>query len=523
MRFLSDDRAQSIQIGAVLLFGVLVILLSVWQATIIPSQNEDIEFNHNQDIQQQMTELRSTVNSMPGALNTRSVTLGLGVRYPSRTIFRNPGPASGTVQTIGTTDQQFNLTISNATAVESNIDAFWNGTGRQYNTGAIQYRPSYNEYQNPPQTTFEHSVLFNRFDREDATLPVTGQALIRDTRLTFVALNGSLSESRVESTSVDFDPISTDTRPVEITDDSGPVTLRMLTALDEQRWRSLLEEERVANGGHVQSISTTEIADSERDLLEVTLESGERYRLQMAKVGVGTGTTNTDPAYLTDISGNDTSIQKGNSQKLTVEVRDKFNNPKSDIRINASAEGGEFRDGSNTTSKRSDLDGQAEFKYTGTDVGTNDINFTIEEGYQPQPGDVHDPTNPENITMVVDVVNTITGGGGGGNSPTIDTFDITDNSASTSGNSNKASFSVDWAVSDPNNNFESATVYINRTSGNQQGNVYTTTSSINSGSETFTDGGQTVGERYEVKIIAEDSDGNTATETVTDTADGTDP
>ncbi|MFC6720799.1 hypothetical protein [Halobacteriaceae bacterium SHR40] len=453
MRFLSDDRAQSIQIGAVLLFGVLVVLLSVWQATIIPSQNEDIEFNHNQDIQQQLTELRSTVNSMPGALNTRSVTLGLGVRYPSRTIFRNPGPASGTVQTIGTTDQQFNLTISNATAVESNIDAFWNGTGRQYNTGTIQYRPSYNEYRNAPQTTFEHSVLFNRFEREDATLPITGQALIRDTRLTFVALNGSLSESRVESTSVDFDPISTDTRPVEIRDDTGPITLTMPTRLDEQQWRELLSEERVTNGGHVQSISTTPIADSERELLELTLEDGERYRLHMSKVGVGTGTTDTESAYLTDIEGNNTSIQKGNSQKLTVEVRDRFNNPKSDIWVNASAEGGLFRDNSNTTSERSDLDGQVEFIYQGNDTGSNDINVTIKEGYQPQSGSGHNAAMPENVTMNVGVVAVSNGSVSNGNPPSFSVLDAT---------SDKTSVTFDWEVT---GTFNTVTVESNDDSG----------------------------------------------------------
>jgi len=170
----TDTRAQSIQIGAVLLFGILIILLSTWQAFGIPNQNEGIEFNHNQDVQQQMTELRTTVNSMPDASVTRSVTLDLGVRYPSRTIFRNPPPVTGTVRTVDTGKKTYAINIT-GNPVDENLAQLWDETDAQYNTGAIEYSPRYNEYQNPPRTIYEHSVVFNKFEREDTTLSISGQ------------------------------------------------------------------------------------------------------------------------------------------------------------------------------------------------------------------------------------------------------------------------------------------------------------------------------------------------------------
>jgi len=135
MRFLTDDRSQAIQIGAVLIFGILVVFLALYQGFVVPNQNEEIEFNHNQELQSEMTDLRSTAVSMPDRTTTQSVSVGLGVRYPSRAIFVNPGPASGTLQTSGTTNSAINITIENATLRGMLATS---GTGSPRNTTPVQ-------------------------------------------------------------------------------------------------------------------------------------------------------------------------------------------------------------------------------------------------------------------------------------------------------------------------------------------------------------------------------------------------
>ena len=135
--FRNDTRGQSVQLGAILLCGILIILLSTWQVTEVPGQNEKIEFNHNQDVQQQLTELRTTVHSMPAEDKTRSATVDLGVRYPSRMIFLNPPPATGTLETVGTEDETYSFSIENAEPADDNLGDLWNRTGSTYDTGTI--------------------------------------------------------------------------------------------------------------------------------------------------------------------------------------------------------------------------------------------------------------------------------------------------------------------------------------------------------------------------------------------------
>ena len=416
MRFLSDSRAQSVQVGAVILFGVLIILLSTWQAFVVPDQNEGIEFNHNGEVQQQMTELRSTVLSMPGADTTRSVTVNLGLRYPSRTVFLNPPPVSGTLQTLETTDQGYNITIANAQPENDDLAQLWAQQGSRYNTGAVEYRPSYNQYQSAPRTIYAHSVLYNKFDREDQQLPVTGQSIVRDDTISLVALNGTLTETRVDSSSVDFEPVSTQTRKVEITPDGGPITLEIPTRLNESRWETLLvAEDNVASV----SVDQAAIPDEELGLLSIELEDGsdapDSYTLQLAKVGLGTSVTQEQQAYVTDVAGNGSVIQRGETQALTVEVRDQFNKPLTGTQIKGSAEGGIFDNGNPTTTATTSSEGQATLQYTGTVTGDNAINVTIEE-FQPIAGDTFNTTTPTNLTTTVTVNPQPTSGGGGGGS-----------------------------------------------------------------------------------------------------------
>jgi len=412
MEFPTDERAQAIQIGAVLLFGILILFLSLYQAVVVPDQNEEIEFNHNEDLQQQLTELRSTVILMPGSTSTRAASLDLGVRYPSRAIFVNPGPASGTLRTVGTENSRVNVTITNASAVDDAGETrdFWNGTTLSFETGAIEYRPGYNLYQGAPRTVYEHSVLYNAFERENVTQAVAGQTLVEGSRITVIALDGSLTENRVDTLSLDVDPISTRTRVVELNGTAEPVTLRTPTGMSEDEWNETFEDELVANGGHVQNVSVSPGGPGGLGLLEVTLEAGERYQLELAKVGVGTGATGTDAEYLTDVAGNESTLESGETVQLTVEARDRFNGPESGVTVTADPSGGNFTGGN--SEKVTDTEGQATYEYEAGSAGTHRINFTIDQGYDPDAS--HETGSPTNVTMQVTVESPSNDGGGGG-------------------------------------------------------------------------------------------------------------
>ncbi len=108
MTFRSDDRGVTVQVGTVLLFATLVVAMSLYQATAIPSQNEGVEFRHNERVQGQMQDVRNSILRTGTTGTSQPTTVTLGTQYPGHVLFVNPPPASGTLRT---TDPE-NLSVS---------------------------------------------------------------------------------------------------------------------------------------------------------------------------------------------------------------------------------------------------------------------------------------------------------------------------------------------------------------------------------------------------------------------------
>jgi hypothetical protein len=396
MSLVGDERGQAIQIGAVLLFGVLIISFSTYQAFVVPDQNRGIEFSHNQEVQSQMQDLRNAVVSVGGIRGSQAVSVQLGTRYPSRVIARNPGPPSGSLRTVGTTEPAVNLRIANAQATGETGD-FWD-EDQTYNTGVVRYTPSYNLYTNPPETVYENTVLYNRFPSGDLTL--ANQTFIDGTEISLVLLNGTLSETSTRSATVDVRAESSSTQTVTLDDDGSPITITFASTRSADYWTFLENTQSsvtdVRPAGSVNGLS----------LVTVELDDSQSYQVQLTKVGVGTGVTDEDTAYLTDISGDGRPVSQGESIALTLEVRDRFNNPPDNattMQVTAEVAGsGSLQ----STTQTPDEDGQVTFVYeaTGT-TGDQEIRFS----YVGIDGDF-DASTPQDVSMTVDV----TSGSGGG-------------------------------------------------------------------------------------------------------------
>lgn len=390
MRLSTDSRAQSIQIGAVLLFGVLVVLLALYQAFVVPNQNEEIEFDHNQQLQGQLTELRSTAVSMPGETTRKSVSVNMGVRYPARTIFVNPGPSSGVLETVPPSSGNTAVTIENAGVVGEHrgVASFWNATDPVYETKAIEYRPTYNHYTEAPRTVYEHGTLYNEFERNGATLPVTGQALIDDTRLSLVALNGSLRENRADSASVAFEPVSTRTETVLVSGQGGEnITLQLPSRLSNEGWNETLADETNA----------WVVENGNDDIVEIELADAV-YELQLGKVGVGTGITGTDPAYVALVEGHRGVVDRGRTHAVTVEVRDKYNGPQRGVTVEATAVAGAIED----PEQQTDRNGRATFEFNSTGVFVPDDERDVELTFEAEEGTfIENGSSTVNTTVTV--------------------------------------------------------------------------------------------------------------------------
>jgi hypothetical protein len=368
------DRGQAIQIGAVLLFGFLVVAFAGYQASILPQQNADVEFNHNQEVQQDMIELRNGILGTASTGTGRPVTVALGSEYPARSVGINPPPASGAVRTIpvGTRNR---FTVNNTEGQDGETVDYWDGTtNRTFETRAIRYRPSYNELDNAPNTVYEHSVLYNRGPRNGGVSTKTDQALVDGKTVSLVALRGELDRTGSGAVSVDPSPDTAPPRTVSVTDGSGPVQVTLESNLPNSTWQELLASELDpdttagdASDGDDRYLAVASCATPDPDpcgTLTLTFETGVTYELRIAGVSVGGGAVSTTPAYAVSVEGDDTSIAEGGSQRLVAEVRDGYNNPVSGVSLNGSIEdsagGGDTLEPPNATT---DEDGRAVFVY----------------------------------------------------------------------------------------------------------------------------------------------------------------
>lgn len=412
MRLRGDERGQSVQIGAVLLFAVLVVAFAGYQAAVVPQQNEQVEFDHSSAVQEDLRDLRTAVLASRAGGSARPTTVSLGTRYPARAVALNGPDPSGVLRTRETGDAAVSLAVDNATAPGEPGDA-WDGSERSFDTGRITYAPQYNHYEDPPTTTYENTLLSNEFGSEAILL--ANQSFLDGRTIDLVAVNGSLYRTGSDATTVDVRPVSASSESTLVSAESPsePVTIRFQSRHSPTRWRSILSGQP-----HVASV-TESAGNGTADLwgIAVALDADEQYRLRLTKVGVGTRVAGEGPHYLDVGEDEGASVSTDAERRVSFVVRDRFDNPVSGVVVNASV--GDSDSGTLVeSSATSDEDGRATFTYRTSDstaTGTHEINGTLSENgvLQQRP---FDERTLVNATLTVSVG---TGGGdgsGGGSS-----------------------------------------------------------------------------------------------------------
>jgi hypothetical protein len=95
-----DESAVSEVIGALMIFGIIVGLIGIMQSSQVPVWNAAVEQDHFDRVCSDFVKLRADIEDAEKLKIPKSSDLQMGVRYPERFIFRNPGVgASGTITT----------------------------------------------------------------------------------------------------------------------------------------------------------------------------------------------------------------------------------------------------------------------------------------------------------------------------------------------------------------------------------------------------------------------------------------
>jgi hypothetical protein len=362
------NRGQTAVIGFILVFGILMLLLVTLQTTAVPAWNQGEEFEHSQQVRDELETVRANIfqTASTGRLTSKSVQLG--TRYPRRPFLLNPADPSGRIQT---TDRG-TIELTNVIASGETGD-YWTTAGnrtRQFRTRQLSYRPDYNEFGNAPTTIYENGVLYDR--RGSRTRTLTGTPLVDGQRITLVTLTGNLSESGTTARDVTVEPVSAPQQVTSVTGD-GPVRIHLPTRLDEEAWTELLAEEFVAEGGHVyDNVSVT--PGTPYDTVTISLEGNASYDLRMGRVRIGSGTGQPGPHYITLDSPAQTSVPVGETERVTVEVRDRYNNPVSGVAVAATDVTGSSPFSETATT---DENGHATFQYTPSSPGSATIQATF--------------------------------------------------------------------------------------------------------------------------------------------------
>lgn len=387
---LTDARGQSIQIGAVLLFGILVISLTLVQAVLVPQANADVEFSHSQAVQGQLQELRTGILRTAATGSSYPTTVDLGVRYPDRVLFVNPGPTSGTLRTV----DRGHIEVANARPLNTEAADYWNNSGqpRRFETVAVQYTPNYNVYDGAPTTVLESSVLYNQFEGTNLTL--TEQTVVDGRTITLVALDGDLAASSSSVTTVTPRPNSHVKRTVAFTEKSSPIEITIPMRLTNAEVETLLASEfdDPADADeptkYVQGIDCSNPGmNTPCGELTLSFETGVTYEVQLGEVGLSSRSQSLGAAYLVDVTGDGVSVPEGGSTQLVVEARDRYNNPVSGQTINASVSSpGGIPDASldRNTKGPTDADGRVAFRFDAPDELNKNENLQSQEAYTVQ-------------------------------------------------------------------------------------------------------------------------------------------
>lgn len=343
-----NNRAQSVVIGTILVFGLIVLAYGIFQATVIPSANEDVEVEHSQQVRGEMQDIRNNVlQSASSGRDTRQ-TVKIGVEYPNRLLFINPGPTAGSLQTEGTSDSQVAIALENVEATDDETADYLNGDKRVFSTGAIVYRQDYNIFQSGPDSVaVDNSLAYSNFS--DGQFVSTGQQIISGKEISLIALDGELSRSEVSQYTVDTEAVSAPSTTVPVTNDSEAINITISTRLSEETliqdvFRSQIDDNgnppaepddgcddispdnSSTNDRYINNCAFDDSAPGEFNNFTLILEPDNTYTLELAKVGVGTQISEPEPTYLVATEGREADVALNGRLRLGFQVRDQFNN-----------------------------------------------------------------------------------------------------------------------------------------------------------------------------------------------------
>jgi hypothetical protein len=167
--FRSDTVAVSHVIGVVLMVAIFVTMLTIFQASMVPYWNKQVEAAELRVTHDDMMFLPSDIEDVTIHRTPKTCTVQLGAQYPDRMIFRNPGP--GAAGTLAVEEEPAQVTVTYYSG-SKNIETFDSKRITYQMAGTI----------NSPTLVYEHGVIIAdwRNTMGDNAIVTTGEQTLID-------------------------------------------------------------------------------------------------------------------------------------------------------------------------------------------------------------------------------------------------------------------------------------------------------------------------------------------------------
>jgi hypothetical protein len=248
--FKGGSRGQAEVIGFVLIFALLVSLVGINQAFFVPLENERIEFQHSQDVRDDMVALRNSGLEASISNEQQAASVRLGTSYPNRFLALNPSPPAGTLRTVEPDGNGGSISVE---STDFDIDTTCGVGEDPLDTKFLTYEADYNEHQSALPITLENSVVHRKGGAE----PVldTEQSVISGNQIRITRLIGDYRATGSRTESVDVLPSDTGRN---ITNES--LTIELPTRVPESKWEELLSEE--IDDGYIEDEDSVTVEDA---------------------------------------------------------------------------------------------------------------------------------------------------------------------------------------------------------------------------------------------------------------------
>ena len=382
-RFNADERGVSEIVGAILVFALVVMLISIMQTVAVPNQNQEIEVQHSVDVQGDMAKYHQVASEVATGGSEQSVAIQTGTGYPARLLFFNPPRVQGTLETkpqgpAGT------AVIENIRSPDGEVNNYITddqGGELRLKSRTMQYRGNYNEYQNPPVIKYEYGLLYNEYD--DASVVANPGTLIDGTDINLLFLAGEYAQTSSTTQSVGVQPVSAPARTVPIeTNGNGDLNITLQSDLPVEQWKDAYDSRYIEDITRYQNPNE----------VEIQLDDTQTYNLRMSRIALEKGVQNPEGYYIVPAGDGTTSVAEGGTTNVKYEVRDKYNNPVSNVEVKVTKPDG--TPDTDTTNSRGRVTFEVTPQTSGTQFVSAEIDSSNSNTASPSPPSPDCPNHP---------------------------------------------------------------------------------------------------------------------------------